>query len=355
MTGKKGETPSMPLLIADSRLNRAERALQHSFMKSPVFNGLLMAVFVLLAYWPLHRLPDRMALPAKELPLRYRPVSLPAAQAPLRFAGAWEVDASDPRFGGLSALAMDRGRFLAVSDLGAAVWFDPPFRHDPGAQLRDLGDGPGPFGKKWSRDAESLARDPRGRGWWVGYEQRHSLWLYDDSFLTSLANINLQGVNWRDNRGAEGLIVHNGQLLVLAENGRDAVLIEVSGPRSLKLHSNADVAEAARAPDGSAWLLLREKSLGGITQWIAPLLETRDGYIAGPGWPVPKAAFDNYEGMAIEPRPDGGWRFWLVTDDGHRIMARTLLVALDLDLPVRNGKGPARRTEPSKKPQSTGP
>jgi hypothetical protein len=45
--------------------------------------------------------------------------------------------------------------------------------------------------------------------------------------------------------------------------------------------------------------------------------------------------------MAIEARAEGGWRFWLVTDDGHRIMARTLLVALDYIPPPRHDKSPA--------------
>jgi hypothetical protein len=44
---------------------------------------------------------------------------------------------------------------------------------------------------------------------------------------------------------------------------------------------------------------------------------------------LPKAAFDNLEGMAIERALAGRWRFWLVSDDGHRVMARTLLIALD--------------------------
>ena len=83
--------------------------------------------------------------------------------------------AGDPRFGGLSALAIDRGRFLAVSDLGAVIRFDPPSIRRPSASLRDLRKGRDRQGKKWARDAESLARDPNGRGWWVGYEQRHSL------------------------------------------------------------------------------------------------------------------------------------------------------------------------------------
>ena len=56
---------------------------------------------------------------------------------------------------------------------------------------------------------------------------------------------------------------------------------------------------------------------------------TAKGYRVLTALPLPKDAFDNYEGMAIEPRAGGGLRFWLITDDGHRILARTLLVALD--------------------------
>ena len=119
----------------------------------------------------------------------------------------------------------------------------------------------------------------------------------------------------------------------------------------LRLDAGAEVADAARAPDGSAWLLLRSKGRGGIGQAIAPLIRPGRWPIApGLAWPLPKAAFDNYEGMAIAPLANGGWRFWLVTDDGHRFMARTLLVALDLAEPPgpRHGKSPAKNAGLSK-------
>ena len=352
---EKGETSPTPKLMPDSALNGAERALQQSFRNIFVFNGLLLGAFVILAYLPIRALPDREKRSETIVALSYRPVALPSAQGALHVAGAWELSASDPRFAGLSGLAIDRGRFLAVSDLGAVVRFDMPNTTMPKAVLQDLRIGPGTFGRKWRRDAESLARDPRGRGWWVGYEQHHSLWLYDDSFHRALAKVDLQGSNWSDNRGAEGLIVRNGRLLVLAENGRDAVRIDPGGPHLLRLYSNSEVADAARAPDGSAWVLLRDKGMHGISQSIAPLQETHDGYLAGRGWPVPKAAFDNFEGMTIEVRPDGRWRFWLVTDDGHRVMARTLLAALDLDLPIGHSKGPATGAGPSMKPYTGTP
>jgi hypothetical protein len=338
--------------MADSRLNGAERALQHSFRKFRFFNGLLMAAVVISAYLPLRDLPDRKALPAARLALNYRPVRLPAVNGPLKLAGAWQLEAGDRRFGGLSALAVDRGRFLAVSDRGAVARFDFPGTAHPRVELADLRQGPGPFDKKWGRDAESLARDPLGRGWWVGYEQIHSLWLYDDRFGRALARFDLDQPEWSDNRGAEGLLANADGLLVTAENGRDAIEIASFFSSRVDLGAGADVADAARAPDGRPWLLLRKKGLQGITQSIAPLLRSGEGFRAGPAIPLPKGAFDNFEGMVIEPSPGGGLRFWLITDDGHRFMARTLLVALDLDLPnAGHDKSPATGAGLSKNQQ----
>jgi hypothetical protein len=326
--------------------------VQQSFRKFRLFNGLLMTAAVLVAYVPIRALPNRRALPSAIVTLHYRPVELPPVARPLTLAGAWEVEAGDPRFGGLSGLAIDHGRFLAVSDLGAVVRFERPSTVHPSALLQDLRQGPGPAGKKWARDAESIVRDPRGRGWWIGFEQHHSLWLYDDSFGRALAAFDLPKLGWRDNRGAEGLLVRDGALLVLGENGRDAVSLREGEWQLLKLHVGAEVADAAAAPGGSGWALLRQKGMSGISQSIAFLRRTPDGYLADPLWQLPKRAFDNYEGMAIEPLPDGRWRFWLVTDDGHRFMARTLLVALDLILPVRprHDKSPAKTAGLLQKP-----
>jgi len=324
-------------------------------MKFLIFNGLLMAAAVTAAYLPIRGLPARPASPPATVALSYRPVELAAVAGPLRLAGAWEMAVADPRFGGISSLTIDQGRFLAVSDRGAVARFDSPNAPHPRASVADLRDGPGPWGRKWARDAESLAADPRGRGWWVGFEQVHSLWLYGPDFGRALDHIDLQRADWWDNRGAEGLIAEGDHLIVTAENGRDAMRVGIGNIERLALYAGADVAEAARAPDGSAWLLLRSKGLNGITQSIAPLFKTEAGYRSGPAWAVPKGQFDNYEGMAIESRPGGGLRFWLITDDGHRIMARTLLVALDYMPPPRHNKSPATSAGPSKIPNRKKP
>jgi hypothetical protein len=333
--------------MPDARLNMAEHGLQHWFRKSRIFNGLLMVGAVAAAYWPIRALPNQHPVARATVPLAVRTVELPSMHGPLRLAGSWELKANDGRFGGVSALAIDGGRFLAVTDRGAAIWFDYPTTAKPQAVLLDLRLGPGPFGKKWSRDAESLVQDPQRRGWWVGFEQNHSLWLYGAKFDRVLASIDLKRMRWRSNRGAEGMLGANGALLVTAENGRDVVRLAGAIERSA-LNAGADVAEAASAPDGSAWLLLRSSGLNGIKQSIAPLFRTREGYRVGPRWPVPKARFDNFEGMVIEARPNGSWRFWLISDDGHRIMARTLMVALDY-WPAGRRAGPAIRSGPSKK------
>lgn len=310
-----------------------------------------MTAAVAAAYWPIRALPDRHALPSATVPLHVQSVELPPPTGPLRLAGAWVLKAADGRFGGISALAIDRGRFLAVTDRGAVVRFDFPTARRPQAELTDLRQGPGSFEKKWARDAESMARAELGRGWWVGFERDHSLWLYDPKFSFALTHVQLEGTGWPDNRGAEGLLARDGGLLVLAENGRQAIRTGPDRTKYLNLYAHAEVADAAKGPDGSFWVLLREKGLGGIAQSIAPLLPGHDGYVVGPRSPVPKGALDNFEGMAIEVRADGGWRFWLVTDDGHRVLARTLLVALDVQMTIgRKDKSPAPGTGLSKKP-----
>ena len=323
--------------LPDSHLNKAEHDVQHPFMKPLRFKDLTLATLVapmmLALYLQIRDLPDRHPRAPRTAPLRYTLITLSPVSGPLRIAGAWQVTVPDPRFGGLSALAIDRGRFVAVSDLGAAVRFDPPASASPTARIVDLVEGPGDPRFKTSRDAEALARDPIRRGWIVAYEQRHSLWRYDDDFAHGALVADLDRPDWRQNRGIEGMIAGRDAVLLAAENGREAMAVGARGVARISWAVGMEVADAATAPDGTSWLLLRGKGLRGITQAVAPLVRTATGYRIGTGWPLPKAPLDNYEGLAIAARPGGGWRLWLVTDDGHRILARTMLVALDLQAP----------------------
>ena len=44
---------------------------------------------------------------------------------------------------------------------------------------------------------------------------------------------------------------------------------------------------------------------------------------------APPMTVDNFEGVAAVPRPDGSYRFYLISDDNGRDTQRTLLLAFD--------------------------
>ena len=184
--------------------------------------------------------------------------------------------------------------------------------------IRDLPDGPGNALRKAARDSEALLADPRGRGWWVGFEIYHSLWLFDRDFRRVLAKRPLD-VDWRANRGAEALVAGKAGVMMLPEDGGKAVGGAMIAPPG--------TADATRLADGRLVLLIRRISPGGFDNqlWIA----------AGAGRPARRVAldlgaFDNMEGVAAAPLPNGGTRLWVVSDDNFRPWMRTLLVAYDL-------------------------
>lgn len=294
-------------------------------MKSLIPNAFLMSAAVLGSFWLMNGWPQRVPQLPVSLSLSVEAVALPASPGPLRLAGAWKLETEDRRLFGLSGLEIDGGRFIAVGDAGSVVRFDRP---GPGARiwLADLGDGPGPFGAKFTRDAESLLAD--GDGWLVGFEQHHSVWRYDRGFGHGREVASLGGRGWPDNRGAEGLSRIGDKLIAWREGGQEAVVVATG--EAIPLTSNWSIAEAARDPDGGTWLLLRRLEWRGVTQAIAPVRRSGRGLALGPALPVAKGPLDNFEGMAIERAPGGALRFWLVSDDGSRVMARTLLAAYDL-------------------------
>ena len=286
----------MRCLMPDSRLNGAERALQHSFRKFSYFQWLADGGGG--RRWPICRCARcPIAGRCRRRPLRSAigRLTLPPAQGRCGWPGAWEMEAPDPRFGGLSALAIEDGRFLAVSDRGRGRAVRPAVR---GAAHRRWLAGParrglGPSGRKWARDAESLARDPRGRGWWVGYEQRHSLWLYDDGFGRALASIDLRTARLARQSRRGRVARRTG---IAAGAGRKWPRCDLASARascrSLTLGMPAPTSPMPRRrPTAAAGCCCGRKGLGGISQSIAPL---RSGPMAAIGparrWPVPKGA-----------------------------------------------------------------
>lgn len=292
---------------------QAEPRVQSIF--SLVFSSLLLAVPILLtAAW--HRQqPSRWPRVDRVVPARAEQVLARPGLA------AWKLSAPDPRFGGLSALAIERGRMIAITDSGVVLRFAPPRRGDSTfpLALHDLPDGPGSADRKWTRDSEALLADHAGRGWWVAFENRHSLWLFDRSFSRAIERRFLD-VDWSANGGGEAVLAGpGGAIMVLPEGGGRAVGGAMVVPTG--------TADAARLPDGRAVLLVRRMTPRGFATWLH--------IAAGAGRParriaVDHAPLDNMEGIAVEPLGGGAIRLWIVSDDNFRASMRTVLVALDL-------------------------
>ena len=286
--------------------------------------------------------PNRTPRDIATVPVRFEALPMPQRSAgSLPVAGAWEVRASDSRLGGVSGLALDGKRLLAVTDDGAIISLPRPGRGRT-ATFQDLPAGPGPpFWKKY-RDSESLTRDPAGRGWWVGFEFQHSLFLFDDDFTRALHRIRFPQERWPSNESLEAVIGADGSLLLVPETGREVLVRAPDGTVSRHPLSGADgqhPADAVRLPDGRMPVTLRSVRPWGIGNRLAWLKRTSGGFRLEPFASLPLGRLDNVEGVAAEPGARGGTRLWLMTDNDFSSRRRTLLVAVDLPAAAAKSSG----------------
>jgi hypothetical protein len=280
-------------------------------------------------------LPDRVELGPRRASLHFTPVDLGRSAGPLRIAGAWRVTGNDPRFGGISALAIDQGELVAMSDSGVVVRFPPPGALTAIAMIDEVPRGPNPrqSGRfKIQRDSEALVRDPAGRGWWVSFETRNQLWLYDGQFGRSLQRLRFGRWRWKENVGVEGLApAPGGGLLLFPERersvyrlvGRTAWRRPLSGVRGR-------ISEAASDAEGGLLVIDSHLGLAGYASDLAEVDPVAGGgYRLGRRFALPLGPIDFPEALAVERRADGSRRLWLMTDDNFQRPFRTLLVALD--------------------------
>ena len=317
----------------------AERIVQPLFRKLRLFSLLLLAALILaFACW-LGSLPNRIAAPPRDGRVNFQRIELdPAGFAPLRLAGAWRLTANDPRFGGVSALAVDQAGLIALTDSGVVIRFARPTGAYGVARIADLPSGAGDPGFKRNRDSEALVRDPLARGWWVAFENRHQLWLYDPGFNRALERIDLGQDRWPANAGVEAMVSDGRGLMLFAEHAAEVIRLDRTRARRSPLaHPSGRISDATRLPDGRVLLLAAETTPFGFSNALVSL-EPGDG--AGRSIALGLGPLDNAEALAAEPIP-GGTRLWLMTDDNFRWPMRTLLVALDLlEKPAGAGFGP---------------
>jgi hypothetical protein len=199
------------------------------------------------------------------------------------------------------------------------------------ARLRELPGGPGDPRYKRNRDAEALTRDPAGRGWWVAFENRNELWLYDKSLSRPLGRVAFGNGRWPVNKGIEALAPGDQGLVAFAENGREWMRVTGTRIDTFPLTTRyGSISEAARAPDRRLFLVARKMALAGI----AKRLVVAEGEAASLNLRsvarLELGALDNVEAMAVERLATGEVRLWLMTDNDFHRRRRTLLVALDV-------------------------
>ena len=323
--------------MRDSNPMKAERAVQQKFRIRDLAGGLLLIAAIAIFYNWLFYVPNRTELGWRPARLEFQPVALdPAGFGPLRLAGAWQVTSDDQRFGGVSGLAIDRGQLLALTDSGVVIRFNRPdlgggqIARSAVARIGELATGPGDGRFKRNRDAEVLLRDPGGRGWWVAFENRHALWLFDRQFRRVLQSISLNRYGWRRNRGVEAVAAQGQDLLVFADNGSDLFRVTGSQIRRVPVgHAGGPISDSVALASGEIVAIERRLTVRGFRNALVMLEPAGAGYRFGRRVALPLGPLDNLEAIAVEQLANGQRRLWLMTDDNLQPPLRTLLIALD--------------------------
>ena len=304
--------------------------MQQSFRKSSLFNGLIVALLVVGAHRWFASLPDRVPRADAVAAVRFDAVAIDQAGfAPLKLAGAWAVTADDLRMGGVSALSVDSGGLVALSDSGVVIRLPRPSVASATATFHDLPSGPGNDWRKPNRDSEALTLLNDG-AWLVAFENRDQVWRYDRDFRVGWPVVDLQAEHMRTNRGIEAMALHEGKLLLIPE-GAEMVLAVANGAERTPLASRGwTIGDVAALPDGRMIAAVRRLTPFGIRTGIGWL--ERDGakFRLGVVTRLPLARFGNAEAIAAETLPGGAIRLWVMTDNDFRRRMPTMLIALDV-------------------------
>lgn len=311
---------------------KAEPGMQPRFSIATAVLALAIAAAVLAAHAYFMTLPERRELGPRLSVVRFEPVRLDqAGVAPLKLAGAWRVTSDDARVHGISGLGLDGTELVALTDSGVVVRFAKPGASAVPAQVRELPGGPGSADWKHNRDSEAIAADPAGRGWWVTFENRNELWLYDREFLKALGRLAIPGQGMSFNTGAEGLVADGRGLLVFPEAGGRALRLTPEGWRNVPFATGRKRLSEAVALAGESLLLVeRGPRFTGFVNTLVRLDRCDRGYCLAWRKRLPLAPLDNVEALAVERLPSGATRLWLMTDDNGGRPQRTLLIAADL-------------------------
>ncbi len=296
-------------------------------------------------------------------PLRPQPITLaarPVALDPARpgrtrlgeltWAGGLQLTTADTSlFGGVSGIDVDAdGAFLAQEDVGQLL--RGRLRLDArgrlagveGVTLQALVDEEGrPFQHKADGDAEDVTILPDGYA--VSYEQDHRVVRYDTggahgvrlAVSPNLAkrppNEGLEALAWREGRlyeGAEDGEVWRCEPAPVTRTDACASVMPTSPFAGYKL-TGLDAAGRGFVAVYRAFDILHGPRA--VIAWLEPAAPDGSGPWRARRLGVLESPLtrDNMEGIAAVPRPGGGFRLYLVSDDNFNALERTLLMAFD--------------------------
>lgn len=311
--------------MPDTISTAAERRRQGWFTFRTLIGCIVLVLVLNEINWRLIRPSSRVELGPRAATLYFEPVDLGPG-----VAGAWEVTSDDRRFGGLSALGIEDGMFVALTDYGGVVRFPRPRTGAVPAIISEVPGGPRTPWLKVNRDVEAMLPDPHGRGWWAAFEYAGELWLFDRSFKRTLQILRVQWFSRSGNSGIEGMAMDGGDLLLFAEKGGKIVRMRgMSASLEQVSPSPSRISDVASLGPGRLLAIERQLTPLGFRNRLVELHRSAGGFRRGAVRRIPAAPLDNFEGLAAE-RLKGGTRLWLVSDDGFEKPFRTVLLAIDL-------------------------
>ncbi len=264
-----------------------------------------------------------------------------ALPEPVKFLGGWHLTSTDPEFGGLSGLAiLEAGALLAVSDKGYSVVIRLSENIPNGAAgmvpLLDL-DGQVLTGKA-DGDAEGLAyRDGLA---YISFERNHRILAYNFRGCSGLA----RGVPFA------GLAKDQIGVRIAANDGAEALDFGPDG----RVRAGYETIIDGRAP-------IVTFDTDGIARDAAEFIHVEDGFklvgadagyhlfraydreqgnrniVTGPNGSfrlAPPLSVDNFEGIAVMPRPYDTTLIYLISDDNFSGRQRTLLYLFEVADPA---------------------
>ncbi len=269
----------------------------------------------------------------------------------LRYLGGWVLKGSDRRFGGISSMTLENGRFEMLSD-GGVITRLRFTGAGPQAEvaISELPAGPGDGTAKVDRDSESSTYDPVSGHVWAGFETANQIWRYTRGFAAAEGHVAPEAMaDWPGNEGAEAMVrLRDGRFLVFAEtrtrkDGSHLALLfpgdPVEGAKPVEFGYRGPPhfapTDAAELPDGRVIVLHRRFGVFAGFSAAITMIDPRAIRAGGDVTGVPLATIapplnvDNMEALAIEPRPEGPV-LWIASDDNYFVGERTLLMKFAL-------------------------